>query len=617
MDVREILLKLLGKETVSAVTKKAADGMGKFGDAAEDAAADAKKLDKQLADTERQIGDVVKALAKDPGDIGLRKQLRALERESKALGGLRDRLGKLGEEGAEELSVRFGARIGPLIGAAPISPPIIGAIASAAPAVAGIISAAVAGGAAAGAVGIGAKLVANRKEVESALADTGREIMEALTIDAGPIAEPLVEATEMARAEFRKLRPEIQGTFADAAQYVGPLSRGLAGLGRELVPGLRESVREARPVVDVLEYKLPAAGRATSNMLKMVTEDSENAAQALSMLGTAGELGLQSVGVSVGLLNKSLPFLAGHLMLINEKLTENQRKEAEAAEAAEKLAQEQARAAQAVARSAEEIDALNRALAEAPGEALSAEQAMLQFEQSIADTNETIKENGESTDVNSQKYRDNKAALLDIAAGAQSAAEATRTQTGSQEAANRVLDRGRTAFLAAAKAAGIEADEAQNLADKLFGIPGQRTTKINVNKQQAEKDLASINAKANHAARTRNLRILATYTNVNQSGALGAVGQLREKGGPVRANEAYIVGEKRAEVFVPDQDGMIYPSVEQFNRSHGYTGGGGSAGARVTVGFAAGSNLEREILRMIRFEVETNGGSGRVLGIRT
>lgn len=51
-------------------------------------------------------------------------------------------------------------------------------------------------------------------------------------------------------------------------------------------------------------------------------------------------------------------------------------------------------------------------------------------------------------------------------------------------------------------------------------------------------------------------------------GGLGGLfGGFREKGGPVRPGQAYVVGEKRPELFVPDQAGRIVPSVPE--------GGGG------------------------------------------
>jgi hypothetical protein len=43
--------------------------------------------------------------------------------------------------------------------------------------------------------------------------------------------------------------------------------------------------------------------------------------------------------------------------------------------------------------------------------------------------------------------------------------------------------------------------------------------------------------------------------------------QYRAKGGPVKAGKAYVVGEKRAEVFVPKQDGTIVPNTKMI--SHG------------------------------------------------
>jgi len=53
--------------------------------------------------------------------------------------------------------------------------------------------------------------------------------------------------------------------------------------------------------------------------------------------------------------------------------------------------------------------------------------------------------------------------------------------------------------------------------------------------------------------------------------ALGNVigGIFRENGGPVRAGQPYIVGEKRPEVFVPDSPGTILPFVPKGNASQG------------------------------------------------
>jgi hypothetical protein len=54
-------------------------------------------------------------------------------------------------------------------------------------------------------------------------------------------------------------------------------------------------------------------------------------------------------------------------------------------------------------------------------------------------------------------------------------------------------------------------------------------------------------------------------------GANGIFGSHQAAGGPVRAGVPYIVGERRAEVFVPGENGRILPSVPDAMR--GWAGG--------------------------------------------
>ncbi|MCD4509710.1 phage tail length tape measure family protein [Brucella pseudogrignonensis] len=66
-------------------------------------------------------------------------------------------------------------------------------------------------------------------------------------------------------------------------------------------------------------------------------------------------------------------------------------------------------------------------------------------------------------------------------------------------------------------------------------------------------------------------------------------GLFRENGGPVKKGQPYIVGEKRPEVFVPDQNGTILPKVPSVSApkspvTSAITGTAGTAKAHVTVG---------------------------------
>ncbi len=99
-------------------------------------------------------------------------------------------------------------------------------------------------------------------------------------------------------------------------------------------------------------------------------------------------------------------------------------------------------------------------------------------------------------------------------------------------------------------------------------------------------------------------------------------GGFREGGGPVQAGKAYVVGEKRPELFVPNQSGTILPAVPQmpkltapssqaisvaFAPNITVQGGGGDSGEQVT---AALKRFEREftprVVKSLR-EAKTKG----------
>jgi hypothetical protein len=79
----------------------------------------------------------------------------------------------------------------------------------------------------------------------------------------------------------------------------------------------------------------------------------------------------------------------------------------------------------------------------------------------------------------------------------------------------------------------------------------------------------------------------------------------REHGGPVRRGEAYIVGEKRAEIFVPDQDGTILPDIPH-RGSPTTLGGVGAGGTELTMMFPRnGSGLDQMFITWFHRMVST------------
>jgi TP901 family phage tail tape measure protein len=90
--------------------------------------------------------------------------------------------------------------------------------------------------------------------------------------------------------------------------------------------------------------------------------------------------------------------------------------------------------------------------------------------------------------------------------------------------------------------------------------PGkERRIPINLTgKQQALEGIGDIKRAIDRLPSGKKITITATG-DIRIWGSSGR--NLRERGGPVRAGEPYVVGEKRAELFVPEQDGVILPFV--------------------------------------------------------
>ncbi len=81
--------------------------------------------------------------------------------------------------------------------------------------------------------------------------------------------------------------------------------------------------------------------------------------------------------------------------------------------------------------------------------------------------------------------------------------------------------------------------------------------------------------------------------NVNTAGTRFGGAGLRAEGGPVVAGQAYIVGEHRAELFIPDANGRVIPSVPPLAQLNRWNSGGVGAVA-VTVNLSTREFNEQE-----------------------
>ncbi|MFD8488619.1 hypothetical protein [Streptomyces sp. NPDC059712] len=125
--------------------------------------------------------------------------------------------------------------------------------------------------------------------------------------------------------------------------------------------------------------------------------------------------------------------------------------------------------------------------------------AMNAFEQSIDDASKAVKDHQSALklrdgelDLGSQKARDAEKVLSDLAANTEAAATAAREQGKSWEDVNGIYDKGRDAFIKTADAMGLTSKQAEILADSYLALPDSKTTRVEMQTEDAIAGLDSV-----------------------------------------------------------------------------------------------------------------------------
>lgn len=119
--------------------------------------------------------------------------------------------------------------------------------------------------------------------------------------------------------------------------------------------------------------------------------------------------------------------------------------------------------------------------------ALGAANAEIGYQQSLDDARRSLRENGKTLDITTDKGRANRSALLNQAAAWNAQSNAAKNTTGAHRAAI-------GAFVRTAVQMGMNADKARAYAKRLFEIPPKRSTQITLDAQAARANLAAYSA---------------------------------------------------------------------------------------------------------------------------
>lgn len=664
-------------------TAREADKMGRAFDAAK---RDAEQLDRELAknaatvallareyskadaniregitqrlDVERNAGNELRRIRKEIiGDTekdakAATKAAESAARDFEKLAkvGLKDAVTAGGQEAANTFSQLFeGGIIKSLENPAVLA--AVGVLAAAfgpmlASALGGAILAAGAGGAIAAGIA-GAAQVDPKRVGDAWSAEIGRikgQWLDASTAFVGPTVQAIhTIGTEISKAPIDQM-------FAKAAEYVVPLSKGVAGFSAGIIRGVDALVEKAGPVIQVLEQELPQVGQAIEVALSEIAGGNRGAADGLRDLLHVLEAAIVGTGKLIGSaediyhafkqVGEAVRGVTDELVIAKSLTDFFAPKDVHAyavsldgaAHGLDKYATEADKAKAATDELNNKIkeigDAFSQMGKSVEGELtnklldrmLSLDDATLSWEESLAKLDDTAKKNGTSLDVLNEKtgkYNDkalaNEKQLLaavkangelyqqNLLSGMSADQAAAAYEHNSQVLRQQAID------------AGYNAKAVDNLIGKYGAVPTEVKTILATEGLTSALNhlgqiLVDLNSLDKKTFTTK--YYVDTYFN-NYGGSYGggeaAKHQLppghRASGGPVIKGMPYIVGEKQPELFVPSVSGMIVPHVPQTSIASKWGGtGSGAQAITVTLDFAGNTNsaFATAFMRLVR-----------------
>lgn len=653
MADRELKLDLLATDRATPVIKRVGDAVDDLGKEMRDASNDSIALDGEISKVKNTLGELAKAFAntQDAAErIDLSRAMRSQQSKMRELIKVKDMLPSPAEmaEGAAILGRSAASSLSLAIGRGMSSSgvggtAIIAGVASLAAMIGPLVSAAILG--ASGSVGIvgGIVAAAGDSRVKSAfgqLTDVASKGFEDIGRRFAPALVP--EINKVKAAIDQLLRGDLGAAIMGSVKLMGPLFDGIIGFVKNLVPGIRAAIDSSGPIFGVLQKELPELGTAFANLFRTAAENAPQAAAALEVILNIVEGIIAAFGIAIdasvflwnGLLTLGIA-AADTLILLAEIVTGgfydsnddwigDMRKEmVRLRDGTQGVPPALNEVGVSVATLNDGTVVLNGSLEDTVsllgdliGRNVSFLKATTDADLAVANSSKTIEHNNKTIKNNAERHAANMVVLQGMidkfntymTKGAE-AGETTESLSGKQK----VFE---SALRDAADKADINGSAVDDMIRKYRNTPELVVTDAQLKNQEAISAIRVLNNKLDGIDKYIPVTVAVNYTkNFPGPSNPGAFGLYtgREKGGPVHRGEAYVVGEKRAEVFVPDRDGTIIPSLEQAqSQSYGgrMAGGSGGSGQALTLVIkSGGSRMDDLLVEIINKAVTARGGN--------
>lgn len=612
-------------DKLAQAAEDAAEQLGEAGDAADDAADGADELGRSTRTAARHVATLDSEIDKvkqdlvllaeqmaEAGDaaerIDISRGIRRAEQDLKRLNKSRGLLAALIPEPAEAAAqaAKVGTAIGTEAGSSattalarsskPMIPVLAGVAIAAAPVMGATIAAAIVGGAGVGGVVGGVVLASRDARVKKAGTVLGLVLLEDLETRAQKqFVEPVLASITRIQRGYAAMGGDLDRIFTNSARFVDPLTNGLLGFMQQVTGGIADLTDAAGPVVDALSHGIADLGVAIGDVFTSLQDNGVDAAVALHQVFQLLEGTIRGVGAAINVLTESYGFLAKLGAFGRDAQLEYLRLEANATIAADantRLAGEIGDVKTAGEGTATAIGELSGKMSEGATSAYGQRDAIVSLNNALRaqtdpvfgllDAQGRLKEAQDRVSDATKKHGQNSDEAKDAL---RRQAEAILEVQGRAGELGAAFDGKLTPALRATLASGGMTTAQIDALEKQFREA----------KKAGDKFAVDYNATATLRFRVFGQAMANAALNTAQ-----LLSGYREAGGPVKAGHAYVVGEKRAEVFVPDTDGKILPSVDDYNAA----GGGRSAGTGGSGGSGGGS-------RTVRHTFDVTGAEGK------
>jgi uncharacterized protein YukE len=649
---RQLLLELLAKDSTGPATKgaaenldlvaasaedaaKATDNLGdqagqskeeveRFGKSNRTAAEHAERLQREIESCEKELHQLAVAFAEADAVADRTDLSKSIRRTQSDLRKLNKNKGLIDDLVPSEADIEQEFEsLAPVVekestklfaGVSDVAVPALAGLAvAAAPQIGATISGAIIGAVGLGGVVGGFAIAAKDPRVKQAASSMKTAIGDELKDAATPFVNTSIKGISQVGGAVKRIN--FGQIFQDSAKNAIPLIDGATDAVEKLGGAIENVIHNSGPVVTEIGHELSAFSGVLADGLNSLADNGEQGAEALHQLflvvnGTVSAVfslvnGLTEV---YGALDKISGGGPTHLLDVWAASTANVADKSR--DLAQALVDEGVPAMNDFGDAVLTDGASLNELADAADRAAQAQLGLFGDATAVAKAEdaatEAAKKNGRTLDEHTKKGQANRDALTTLGGALIRNAEDYRDLNGVGPKTDAVMASNRKAFLRAAEGMTTSHQAAVDLTNAIFGIPAKKSPVVHASVTGKEKldelghRIQGINSKS--------VTVSVSVTGEERLDTLGhRIGGYRAGGGPVKKGKAYVVGEKRAELFVPDRDGTIIPSIDQLGAGGG-SGGGSPAGTRtvavenrITFDFAnAQSLMARALIEMLR-----------------